>query len=123
MDLTILTAEVLPRYSEYGCLEYEYKLRAIGLSHDVDFHSFEELLCCTHEEADTWMALHFPFSFRNGFERMTVCANDTDVVVALVYQFPRLLDIFPGGNVVPQLLVKFPNYYVPIDLLIQRMEK
>ena len=81
---------------------FEDRRRSVCLSCYVDFLSFEEFLCSTHEEADTRMAMHVAFCFRNsfervnGFERLTICANDTDVVVILVDQFPRLLNMFLG---------------------------
>jgi len=63
------------------------------------------------------MALHVTFCLRKGLENLTVCSNDKNVVVILVDQFPRVLNIFPGENAKPQLPVKFPKYHVPINIL------
>lgn len=49
-----------------------------------------KLAPCKHEEADTSMLLHTADAVSHGFERITLCTVDTDVVVLAVIVVPQI---------------------------------
>ena len=45
---------------------------------------------CNQKEADTWLFIHANNAARNGLRRITIAANNTDVVVIALYTFSAL---------------------------------
>ena len=53
-------------------------------------HGLQPPLDCSHEEADTRMILHTKDAINQGFHRVQVQCNDTDVLLLLVHFFGQL---------------------------------
>ena len=100
---------------------FQDRMRVVMLSRSGSIDTdFEQRLSCTHEEADTRVVLHTLDCLKRGIDIVYVDANDTDIVVLLLYHYKLFLG-YHSNCEKRKVFVRFREYSVPIHQLYRNL--
>lgn len=93
------------------------RMKVAKLPANVSAEDYKERLSSDHEEADTRIILHVLDALGRNFKEIAVLANDTDIVVGLLYHCCQLYE--KKELVDRAIYVNFQKYSVPIHQLCE----